>query len=103
MFADLRGEDYVESLRAYALIATLNNTFLSCCTCRAKAEFVGMQQCGAPGGPRCGKCVQEHREYVDAITTIAGLGDPYCRHCGKGVDRSHCYTVDLWDGTKRSI
>ena len=103
MFAALRGEDYEESLRAYALIATLNNTFLSCCTCRAKAEFVGMQQCGAPGGPRCGKCVQEHREYVDAITTIAGLGDPYCRHCGKGVDRSHCYTVDLWDGTNRPI
>ena len=103
MFADLRGEEYVESLRAFALIATLSNAFLSCSGCRANAEFVGMQQCGAPGGPWCGKCVQEHSEYIDAITTIAGLGDPYCRHCGEDVDRSHCYTVGLWGGTHRPI
>jgi hypothetical protein len=26
--------------------------------------------------------------------------DPYCRHCGEDVNRSHVYAVDLWDGTE---
>lgn len=101
MFVGLHGDAFVEKLRALALIASANGQFICCGACGAKAEYIGMQRCGAPGGPICGDCLVRHLTYCALAQNIPN-SHPCCRHCGEDVDIKHVYAVNLWDGTEVS-
>lgn len=99
MFVGLHGEAFVEKLRALALIASANSQYIRCGACNAKAEYIGMQRCGAPGGPVCGTCLKRHFSFCLVAQKIPD-SQPCCRHCGDDVDVTHIYAVNLWDGTE---
>lgn len=98
----LRGDEFVEALRALALIADAQDAFLRCGGCVKRAEYIGMQRCGAPGGPVCQDCLELHRQWMDTAQLIADHS-PYCRHCDQNIDRSHIYAVGLWDGKEVAL
>ena len=102
MFAGLHGEAFVEKMRALALIISIDGGTIRCGGCHKLAEFIGMQRCGAPGGPVCAGCLDLHRAYVDAWCVIEDV-TPYCRFCDNDVDRTHVYAVNLWDGTEVAV
>jgi hypothetical protein len=104
VFAGLRGQEFITAMRALALVASAQDRPLRCggSGCGQPAAFVGMQRCGAPGGPVCQICLQAHSEWVTTAEVIAEL-PPYCRHCGEDVDRSHVYAVDLWEGSEIAV
>ena len=101
-FENLRGDEYIEAIRALALIADARNGKLSCASCKNPAEYIGMQRCGEPGGPICTQCVEHHRQWVETAVTIAEAS-PYCRHCDADVDKTHLYMVGLWDGVEYDL
>lgn len=92
------GQGYVETLRAVALLATVRGSRVLCGTCPNNATHIGMQRCGAPGGPICDTCMQNHRQWMDTACLLADFS-PYCRHCGDDVDRDHIYALSLYDST----
>jgi hypothetical protein len=96
-FSGLRGAEFIEAVRALALIGDAQDGFLACGSCKSRAVYIGMQRCGAPGGPICEQCVEHHRQWVDTAARIAEAS-PYCRHCDADVDKSHLYMVGVWDG-----
>lgn len=91
------GEDFVIAMRALALLASAQDGTVVCSGCGHPALYIGMQRCGAPGGPVCQGCLDLHFEW---IRSWEGVSDtiPMCRHCGQDVDRDHIYAVDLFDG-----
>lgn len=97
----LRGDDYVTALRALAILASADGGHLMCVDGQI-AEWVGMQRCGAPGGPVCATCVQWQSEWMTATEQLADAS-PYCRHCGEEVDRNHIYVVNIWTGEERGL
>lgn len=99
IFSTLRGDAFVEAVRALAILSTLKQAHIRCGGCGAPAEYIGMQRCGTPGGPVCQGCLEVHRAYVDVALMIEDA-QPCCRHCGSDVDRNHVYAVNLWDGTE---
>jgi hypothetical protein len=101
VFAVLRGKEFITAMRASALVSSAQGRWMRCggSSCGKPAEFIGMQRCGAPGGPVCQGCLQAHRDWMTVAEAIAEQ-HPYCRHCGEDVNRSHVYAVDLWDGTE---
>jgi hypothetical protein len=101
-FAGLRGAEFIEAVRALALIGTLKGGFLACGTCSGRAQYIGMQRCDAPGGPVCEQCAENHRQWVATAAQIADAS-PYCRHCNKEVDRTHLYMVGVWDGLEYEL
>ncbi len=104
VFAALRGEEFITAMRALALISTVQGRWVRCggSGCGRRAAFVGMQRCGAPGGPLCQGCLQAHGEWMTTAATVAEQY-PYCRHCSEGFDRSHVYAVDLWEGSEVEV
>jgi hypothetical protein len=104
VIADLRGPEFITAMRAWALVSSAQGRWLQCrgSGCVRRAEFVGMQRCGAPGGLVCQGCLQAHGEWMAAAEVIAEKR-PYCRHCGEDVDRSHVYAVDLWAGSEVAV
>lgn len=102
LFEDLRGGEYVEALRALALITDAQGGYLSCGGCPKPAEYIGMQRCGAPGGALCAECIDRHKAWIKTATDVADA-EPYCRHCDQDVDMNHLYVVGLWDGTERAL
>ena len=101
MFTKLRGDEFIEQLRGVALLASAEGGTLRCGSCPRAAEFIGMQRCGAPGGPICQGCMDEHFDYVRSWVPVEDA-TPYCRHCDQDVDKHHLYAVNLWDGTECS-
>ena len=104
MFTGLHGDEFVEKMRALAIIISIDSGVIRCCgsRCQLPAEFIGMQRCGAPGGPVCGGCLDLHRAYIDASYMISDA-IPYCRFCEADVDRTHVYAVNLWDGAEVAL
>lgn len=100
----LQGEQYVTALRALAIMAKLDDGFIRCGGegCPGRAEWIGMQRCGAPGGPVCEVCVQRQSEWMTATAMLAGAS-PYCRHCQQDADREHIYVVNIWTGEEQSL
>ena len=101
-FSGLRGDAYVEALRAVAIISSARGGHIRCggTGCRKPAEYIGMQRCGAPGGPICADCLDAHRQWMSTTADISEYA-PYCRHCNEDVvDRGHIYAVNLWDGAE---
>lgn len=96
LLENLRGDDYIAVLRSIAALAREQGAYVPCGTgdCHESATYIGMQKCGAPGGPVCEVHYQRHQEWM---ASAAQLGTPYCRHCGQDVDSSHCYVVPLQD------
>lgn len=102
VLAGKTGEDFVTGMRALALLASAHDGFVACAGCSAPATLVGMQRCGAPGGPICADCCELHFEW---IRSWGGIEEaiPCCRHCGEDVDRLHIYAVDLFDETVAEV
>lgn len=98
----LRGSEFIEAVRALALISDAQDAFLRCGGCAMPAEYIGMQRCGAPGGPVCQGCLELHAQWLNLCDTLAEA-NPYCRHCEADVDRSHIYAVGLWDGNEVTL
>jgi hypothetical protein len=93
------GQDFVDAIRALAIMARIDNMSVMCGSgCGADATHIGMQRCGAPGGPVCTACMQRHRDWCRASLTIAGV-QPWCRHCQSDVGPDHIYALDLYDTT----
>lgn len=100
MFSGLRGQEFVEQLRAVAMLARLYNASIRCGACSADAEYIGMQRCGAPGGPICQRCMESHFDYMRCWESMLDIAQPFCRHCNENVDKSHLYAVNMWDGAE---
>lgn len=95
VFSDLRGPEYVTAVRALAIMQEVRR--LRCGVCEAdEASWVGMQRCGAPGGPICADCLLAHAAFMFAL---AGSNQRlWCRHCEEDVDSTHVYAVHIWSG-----
>lgn len=98
LLAGQRGDEYVETLRGLALLVTARGGSMRCGACDEKAVWVGMQACGAPGGPICQACLQNQRDWINASEGITDAR-PFCRHCSQDVGRDHIYAVSLYDST----
>lgn len=94
MMATLRGQDFIDAIRKVHAESRQHGAHVRCGGegCTNPAVWVGMQTCGAPGGPVCELHRQRHIEWM---AMSANLGQPYCRHCGRDVDASHIYVVPL--------
>ena len=103
-FEGLRGDAFVERLRALAVLSSAEGKRIRCggSGCGNAARLIGMQRCGEPGGPVCVPCAVRHAEYIASAAQIADA-DPYCRHCLETVDASHLYVVDLWTGEEHPL
>jgi hypothetical protein len=94
LVADLRGDQYIDAVRVIAVQARERGGVMRCGgdECTNPAAWIGMQQCGAPGGPVCDLHWQRQREWMAASVN---LGQPYCRHCKQDVDASHITVLPL--------
>ncbi len=99
LLAGKRGQEFIDTVRA---LAVLSEGRVLCGTCRKKALYIGMQRCGAPGGPVCQQCLDEHRDWLNTADVIAEA-KPYCRHCNEDVGRDHIYAVSLYDSTASEV
>lgn len=98
----LKGADFVTAVRALAIMSKVDDGFLRCGGCRLEALYIGMQRCGAPGGPVCNGCLELHRHYLDVVSANADC-EPYCRHCEHDIDRGHIYAVNIWTGQEVAV
>ena len=96
------GQDYVDALWAIALLATVRGGRVLCGTCPKTATYIGMQRCGAPGGPICGTCLKNHQDWMNTARMLAEYS-PYCRHCGEDADRDHDYALSIYDSTASEL
>jgi hypothetical protein len=104
-FSKLRGQEFIDEMRSLAIICQARGQYVTCVTCKNRATYIGMQECGAPGGPVCDDCLQRQAEWVALTRTIAGA-QPWCRHCDLDIDpadTSHVYAVSLFDPTEERI
>ena len=103
MFAGLHGQAFIDKMRALALIASIQGGRIKCGgDCGNLAEYIGMQRCGAPGGPVCQQCFDLHKTWLDIAARQPGW-QPFCGHCGEHVERSHIYAVGLWEDMEVSL
>ena len=99
----LRGEEYLETVQAMAMAAAEVGRKVMCAFCITKpARYVGMQECGQPGGPCCEDCLLDQRKWTDTAFSIADAR-PYCRHCDRDTLRGHVYAVTLFTGDRVEI
>ena len=94
LVAELRGQEFIDALRRIHAGARERGGFVRCAGegCTNPAVWLGMQRCGAPGGPACELHWQRQQEWMAAA---AAMGQPWCRHCRHDVDASHVYVVAL--------
>lgn len=93
-----RGDEFIQTLREIAILASATGGTVRCGICGNPANWIGMQGCGAPGGPVCDTCLQSQRDWINTWDSISDVR-PYCRHCGNDVDRGHIYAASLYDST----
>jgi len=94
--AHLTGEDFIIALRAFALLASAADGKMRCAGCGDHAVLIGMQRCGAPGGPICMECCALHFAWIRAWDKVEEA-IPTCRHCDADIDKTHIYAVSLFD------
>ena len=103
LFEGKRGQEFIDGIRAMAIMVADQGGSVRCGFCRAeRAAYVGMQRCGAPGGPCCAGCLQRQREWMDTAEAIAEAS-PYCRHCDQDADRDHICAVDLYNASAPEV
>lgn len=103
-----KGQEYIDDILAMVDAANELGMAIGCgLACEYDADFIGMQECGEPGGPLCQMHADEHinniRRAVKEARDAGVTPQPYCRHCGENVDMNHLYLIRLDDGVKVQI
>lgn len=102
-FKTLRGQDYIDQMRALALLAKAQDGHVTCGVCKkGPALYIGMQDCGHPGPPICQTCLDHQRDWINACRGIE-QAIPWCRHCKEDISEDHVYALSLYDPTAERI